>query len=240
MIPVTPTKTLTSIVLCLLTVLPASGGSAEAPEILDPAGDAAALGVPLGAGAASLDIVRGWFETRAQTTTVHLVTAGGDARAPNAVLTVAFRVGDADVWAGYGRVVMPEGVVESFYGCRSDGAEDDGDCRDLAGEARPDGRGFAVEIPADWLPAGATARDPRARAYLLEPPVTEMQVFGGLTFDEAGPGSAYTSPRSVDARVDTASVGSPAEDPRAVPGAGALAAAVAGLAAALALAARRP
>lgn len=185
------------LLICLATSLSASAGSSESPELVDAAGDAGAAGLAMGPAASSVDIVRAWFAPAGAATDVHLETAGGEGRGPNMVLSLTFDVGDITVFVGYGHVLMPSGITESFIACASSaGDHADGECQDIDGEARPDGAGFRADVPMEWLPPGATASDLRARAYVLVPPVGPAARLHavGPTFDEAGPGTSYRVP----------------------------------------------
>lgn len=225
------------LLICLVTSLPASAGSREAPELLDVAGDARVAGLPGGSAASGVDIVRGWFSSVGTATRVHLETVGS-ARGPNMVLVLTFDVDDIAVFVGYGQVLMPSGIAESFYACASRAGEHgDSECREVDGEARPDGTGFGVDVPVEWLPPGATASNLRARTYVLPPPVGPAATMdeAGPPFDEAGPGAPYRAPEEASpVQVALAAAG----DAREVPGAHASVGLLATLAAALLLARR--
>lgn len=175
--------------LLALTVLAPStalAGTAEDPEVSDPAGDAGVEDRPLPAGTEDLDIVAAWFANNETGTWAHLQLVSFDVHPEDVVFSVDASLSE-DRWigVGYGSYVapFPPFRTQGFQGCTGAGGGEP-NCTQLPGEMLDDHPGFAVRIPPSWIEDEQRLRDPTARvaAYTMWPAVT---------FDEAGPGEVY-------------------------------------------------
>lgn len=174
--------------LAALVIAPtgALAGTAEDPEVADPAGDAGVEGNALPLGGDDVDILAAWFATNGTGTWAHLELASFDAHPEDVVFTVDATLSEERwIGVGYGSYIVPYPPfrTQGFQGCTGTGDQRP-NCTTLPGEMLEERSGFAVRIPPSWIASESGLREPTAQvaAYTLWPAVT---------FDEAGPGEPY-------------------------------------------------
>jgi len=198
------------VVGALLAAPAALAGSANEPEISDPAGDAGPAGVPLGASAADFDIRAAWFETDEDGTWVALQLTSFDVHPPDVLFGVYAPIGDGWIGVGYATFLFPfpPFVVEGYGGCHAPTQDAEPECGQLEGELLPDGNGFRLLLPQEWVAAGAEFGESYAivMAFPMAPvPIDDERVwtlagpaFGAMVLDAAGPGRTYVVPDLAD------------------------------------------
>lgn len=136
------------VLLSLSILLPtAAAGTAEAPEVTDPAGDAGPNGTAIPAGAEDVDVTAVWFESE-NLDTIDLViqTAGDSRQRPNTIWLqnfeankTAYRAGYVDAMGG----VVPMFSFKGMFVCPVEGFPES--CIGLDGA--PQGRLYRITMP---------------------------------------------------------------------------------------------
>lgn len=208
-----------TIALTVLAPATALGGTPEAAEITDPAGDAGVEGTAVPVGGEDVDIVAGWFTTNETGTWAYLELVSFDVHPEDVVFSVDATLSE-DRWlgVGYGSYVLPFPPfrTQGFQGCTGQGDRQP-NCTTLPGEMLEDREGFAVRIPSAWIDGEDRLWEPTATvaAYTMWPAVT---------FDEAGPGDPYpldtngTSDEPLATAGNDAPEPAPSEADRSIPG----------------------
>jgi hypothetical protein len=107
--------------LALLAVPAVAAGTADAPEVADPAGDVAAFGAPVPQGLGWADIQAAWFERQGGSFALSIRVGDGAGEPPSGEVGVTFRAGAHHYIAGY--TVVP-GLYSGGFLSRAD---EDGD-----------------------------------------------------------------------------------------------------------------
>lgn len=207
----------------LAATAPASAGSADAPEVTDPAGDAGPNGAAVPAGFEDLDIVAAWFENEnADTIDLVIKTAGPSRSRPNADWWQEIESNGTAYLAGYLDFPGPLGYVGPYLcpkgnapaGCIGTGGGVSGDTlrstlprANLSQPALGDaltivGGASQVIVGLQWVSADPT---PAGIPYVLAKGVAAGNVTtadGAAGLDAAG--NATVSPAGGDAATEAA------------------------------------